>query len=119
MSRGNVGCALIVAAFAAFMPGVSRGVVLYSNLTPNAALSGDQSVHGSAGAVMDDILIDNTINNPTNLAYAQISSVIVGLVRSPGAGPVTVGAFYGTTTTPLSATAFPVLDNPVSALGSV
>jgi hypothetical protein len=97
----------------------SKAVVLYSNLVPTAELRGDQSINGPAGAILDDVLIDNTINNVSNLGYAQIDSVVVGLVRGVGAGPVDLTGYYGTTTTPLNPNAFPVLNEPQTAFGTV
>ena len=120
MTKRTIKTTLIMAgAVAALASQQSKAVVLYSNLVPTTALTGDQSANGTSGAILDDVLIDNTVNNIGNLGYAQIDSVVVGLVRGVGAGSVTLTGYYGKTTTPLNVNAFPILNDPQTAFGSV
>jgi hypothetical protein len=107
------------AAVLGFASTRSDAVILYSNLTPQASLTGDQSINGTSGAICDDVLIDNLVNNVTNQSWAQIDSVVVGLIRAPGAGAVNVTGYWGSTATPLNVNAFPGLNNPLSGFGTV
>ena len=84
LSKLFVRCALALATVAIFSSPLCAAV-LYSNLAPNSNLVGDYSIHGPNGAIFDDVLIDNFVNNPTNQAYAQVNSVTVGILRDPGA----------------------------------
>jgi hypothetical protein len=92
---------------------------LYSNLVPDPNLRGDHSVNNANGAILDDVLVDNFINNTTNENFAQVSSVTVGILRDPGAGATTLTGYYGTTTTPVNPNDFPILNNPQTAFGTI
>jgi len=109
----------VVIGLLSFSATHSDAVILYSNLVPQAQLSGDQSVNGTSGAIFDDVLVDNLTVNTSNQNYAVIQSITVGILRNVGAGGVTVTAYRGTTTTPGNVNDFPILDDPQSAFGSV
>jgi hypothetical protein len=118
LKKSFSGLALAVAIVALFSSPL-RAAVLYSNLAPNANLVGDYSIHGTNGAILDDVLIDNFVNNPTNQTAVQVSSVTVGILRDPGAAAATVTGYYGSTTTPANPNDFPILNNPQTQFGTV
>jgi len=117
--RALLAMAAAVGGSLAVLSASSRAAVLYSNLSPEPSLIGDQSINGPNGAIFDDVLIDNFINNTSNLPQIEVGSVTVGILRQPGAGATTITGYWGTTTTPVNPTQFPILNNPQTSFGSV
>src|SRR5581483_6040077 len=90
-----------------------------TNPSPNYGVSGDRSQNGTNGVVFDDVQIDN-LGNPLNQNTIALDGATVGILREPGAGPVTINAYVASTITPGSPTAFPSLDtSTVKLFGTV
>lgn len=88
-------------------------VTLYTQTVVRTPFIGDG---GNTVAIMDDVLVDNTINQL--LQSFAVTRVTFGILRDPGAPAVTVNGYYSTTTTPGSPSDLPILNTPVTSIGN-
>ncbi len=108
--------ALMSAVVGLFVVSNVQATILYSNSNALNPLVGDQSINGTNGAILDDVLVDNASANPLQQPLA-ITAVTYGIIRDPGAPSVTLTGYRDTTTTGYPN--FPTLNPPASTFGSV